>query len=231
MFQTNQCPYCDAILPSPLSKNLSNLLAKFKKKKLQAVEQFEFCRIHIAELEIVPEGLKKGYLATINFDDIPNRIEKFQQDLIDIYQKKEKSFFRDNIMRIFCETDVLKANTTMGIMNRFETFQVKFLYFIIYCFIFLFIYFQLQPGYYGPRGAIIIAETLRRLFIDTKKLTISLSSPQAPMHYLQEVLVPEAAVRLIQEDYNGISAEDARKIMFESLKFGEYVHNDEILEI
>jgi hypothetical protein len=51
------------------------------------------------------------------------------------------------------------------------------------------------------------------------------------MHYLQEVLVPEAAVRLIQEDYNGISAEDARKIMFESLKFGEYVHNDEILEI
>ena len=54
-----------------------------------------------------------------------------------------------------------------------------------------------------------------------------MATPQTPMQYLQEVLIPEAAVHLIQEDYNGISVEDARKIMFESLKFGEYVHNDE----
>jgi hypothetical protein len=54
-----------------------------------------------------------------------------------------------------------------------------------------------------------------------------LASPQTPMQYLQEVLIPEVAVHLIQEDYNGILAEDARKIMLESLKFGEYVHNDE----
>jgi hypothetical protein len=54
-----------------------------------------------------------------------------------------------------------------------------------------------------------------------------LATPQTPMQYLQEVLIPEAAVHLIQEDYNGISAEDARKIMLESLKFGEYIHNDE----
>ena len=55
----------------------------------------------------------------------------------------------------------------------------------------------------------------------------SLAAPQTQMQYLQEVLIPEAAVRLIQEDYNGISMEDARKIMLESLKFGEYFHNDE----
>ena len=46
------------------------------------------------------------------------------------------------------------------------------------------------------------------------------------MEYLQEVLIPEVAVRLIQED-KGITVEKAREIMLESVEFGEYVHNDE----
>jgi hypothetical protein len=108
-----------------MSSTLSDLLKKFKGKKLQAVDQFEFCRIHIAESEIIPEGLKKGYLSNINFDEIPKRIEKLKQNLIDICRKKEKSVFRDNVMKAFRETGVLKANSSMGIMNRFETFQVN----------------------------------------------------------------------------------------------------------
>jgi hypothetical protein len=46
------------------------------------------------------------------------------------------------------------------------------------------------------------------------------------MNYLQEVLVPEAAVRLIQEDYQGIQIENAHEIMLQSVNFGEYVHGD-----
>jgi len=72
----------------------------------------------------------------------------------------------------------------------------------------------------------MIAETLRRLFIDTKILTKSLVSPQTPMEYLQEVLVPEAAVRLIQEDYQGIQIENARVIMLQSVDFGAYIHSE-----
>jgi len=72
----------------------------------------------------------------------------------------------------------------------------------------------------------MIAETLRRLFIDTKILTKSLVSPQTPMEYLQEVLVPEAAVRLIQKDYQGIQIENAYVIMLQSVDFGVYVHSE-----
>ncbi len=46
------------------------------------------------------------------------------------------------------------------------------------------------------------------------------------MEYLQEVLVPEAAVRLIQEDYQGIQIENARVIMLQSVDFGAYVHSE-----
>jgi len=103
-------------------------LAKFKGKRLPVVDQFECCRVHIAELEIVPEGLRKGYPPNIKFDEVPERIEKFKQDLIDICRKKEKSIFRENVMRTFREIGILKANTSMGIMNRFEIFQVKFIF-------------------------------------------------------------------------------------------------------
>ena len=51
-------------------------------------------------------------------------------------------------------------------------------------------------------------------------------SPQTPMEYLQEVLVPEAAVRLIQKDYQGIQIEDAREIMLQSVDFGAYIHSE-----
>ncbi len=47
------------------------------------------------------------------------------------------------------------------------------------------------------------------------------------MEYLQEVLIPEVAIRLIKEDYHEIQIEEARKIMKQSIRFGEYVHNDE----
>ncbi|CAB4401839.1 unnamed protein product [Rhizophagus irregularis] len=94
-------------------------------------------------MQIIPDGIKKGYSTVIDFNSISKRIENFSTDLLDICKKK--------------------------------------------------------PGYYGPCDAIVIAETLRKLFIDTKILTKSLTIPQIPMEYLQEVLIPEAAVRLIQK--------------------------------
>jgi len=47
------------------------------------------------------------------------------------------------------------------------------------------------------------------------------------MEYLQEDLIPEVAVRLIQEDNGGITVKKACEIMSESVRFGEYVHNDD----
>jgi hypothetical protein len=47
------------------------------------------------------------------------------------------------------------------------------------------------------------------------------------MDYVYEVLVPEAAIRLIQEDYGGnITLEHAREILTDSMDFGVYMHDD-----
>ncbi|RUP51852.1 hypothetical protein BC936DRAFT_145107 [Jimgerdemannia flammicorona] len=82
------------------------------------------------------------------------------------------------------------------------------------------------------------------MFIATGYLTPRATAPQDPAEYLQQVLVPEAAVRLIRDDLRdrrtkkgrkrvqeGWSEEkelkNARSVMEESVDFGMCMHGDE----
>ncbi len=82
-----------------------------------------------------------------------------------------------------------------------------------------------QPGYYGSKGASIIFSSLVSLFMDTNILTMDMTKPQEPLEYLNQVLVPETATRLISQDRGGISLEEAREVMEDSVEFGMYVHD------
>ena len=67
------------------------------------------------------------------------------------------------------------------------------------------------------------------LFINPNILTKEHTLPLNPMDFIYEVLVPEVALRLIQADYNNnIILEHAREILIDSVKFGEYMHSNEI---
>ena len=46
------------------------------------------------------------------------------------------------------------------------------------------------------------------------------------MDFLQEILVPETASRLISQDRGNIPLEEARKIMEESSDFGNYMYKE-----
>ena len=65
--------------------------------------------------------------------------------------------------------------------------------------------------------------TLSDMFLKTGVLTFDVTRPQYPTDYLHEVLVPEACVLLIQEDYDGISFEEAKEIMEASNSFGAHL--------
>ena len=45
----------------------------------------------MAEMNIVPEGIRKGYLKVIDFDILSRRINNFRPDLLNIIQKLLKS--------------------------------------------------------------------------------------------------------------------------------------------
>ena len=71
------------------------------------------------------------------------------------------------------------------------------------------------------------------MFIESNVLTHELAQPQKPIEYIQQVLVPEAGLRLIVEDretlsgQGAISLEEAREIMMDSVEFGNYMHDIE----
>lgn len=98
-------------------------------KSKNVVDQFEFCRLHMAEQVIVPEGIRKGYPSKIDFTILPERIRKFKEELHNICKKKSKSYYRDAIMQIYRNKGRMKAKSSMSIMARCETVQVYYLVF------------------------------------------------------------------------------------------------------
>ena len=65
------------------------------------------------------------------------------------------------------------------------------------------------------------------MFVRSGILTVNLCASQSSSQYLVQVLVPETAIRLIAEDFGGISLDAAKKIMIDSVEFGLYVYDDD----
>ncbi|KAF9386716.1 hypothetical protein CPB97_003420 [Podila verticillata] len=176
--------------------------------KISLVDQFEFCRIHVAETTIVPDGLRKNYPISINFDELGARVDRMKEELLGIIEGTVESKYLERVKETY------KSLGTMGARQpavMLATVQ------------------DTHPGYYGSKGAERLFEILVRIFIEANILTYDLAHPQRPSEYVQQVLIPEAGLRLIAEDQKKIglhevSLEEARAIMAESVEFGAYMH-------
>jgi hypothetical protein len=88
------------------------------------------------------------------------------------------------------------------------------------------------PGYYGTRGLRAISENTMRKFTPLlkKRMVVDrLMAARGFTPYVEYVVVPEVAVRLIMEDMN-CEVERAREIMSESLGVGELL-SEEIKDV
>ncbi|KAG2354427.1 restriction of telomere capping protein 4, partial [Suillus spraguei] len=75
-----------------------------------------------------------------------------------------------------------------------------------------------QPGYYGELGLLIINQTLYDLF-PFSSFDTSLIVPLSPAEFVQLVLVPEVAVRLIMQDLH-LDRDKAIITLRESSQYG-----------
>ena len=82
--------------------------------------------MHYAETEIVPLGIRAGYLTNINFEILPSRINDIKNDLLDIIDCKLKSWFRDLTLSVYNELGFRKARMPMILMGRSEELRVNF---------------------------------------------------------------------------------------------------------
>ncbi|KAF9432669.1 hypothetical protein BGZ76_010492 [Entomortierella beljakovae] len=184
--------------------------------RVPLLERFEFCRIHVAEERIVPMGIKRGYPTVIDFSKLEDRVNKFVTELIRVISKKTPSVFLDSALERYRSMGTLGARRAHVVLANVE---------------------KTIPGYYGSKGSAELSRILAKIFLESNLLTHEHSDPQKPIEYIQQVLVPEAGLRLIAEDRTllnhmkdggqseKVSLEEALEIMQESVEFGSYMHD------
>ncbi|RCH86958.1 hypothetical protein CU097_008141 [Rhizopus azygosporus] len=240
------CPYCGDIL-EPMTNSLRKYLeqketkdraheqkqlARLKRENAQSsfgtadwiVEQrrvsttdkHEFCKLHHIELVVKKQGNERGYPESIDFKGIEKRILGFKSQLDNVIDGKVKSKFKDIALNAYSEFGQSKARSAVNVLVRLE---------------------NCVPGYYGPRGSAVITEVLSKLYLQSGILTKELTQPQLPLEYIQQVLMPEAGLRLIRQDLLNKSrrghtsifhalpippnlTETAEKVMTESREYG-----------
>ncbi|EIW78974.1 hypothetical protein CONPUDRAFT_59209, partial [Coniophora puteana RWD-64-598 SS2] len=85
-----------------------------------------------------------------------------------------------------------------------------------------------QPGYYGELGSIILHQTLFSLF-PPSSFDAALIAPLAPAEFIQRILVPETAVRLVMQDL-GQPPDEALRTLRESAQYGVAMFPDAGIE-
>ncbi|KAF8324247.1 RTC4-like domain-containing protein [Cantharellus anzutake] len=203
------CPFCDEPWPSDPSAELTNLLARARRKAwphkrytnpeglkapLEAI--IDLCNTHRSEASIIPEGIAKGWPSEIDFDAIPNRLWKLKPALQKLIDFPSGWHFFDIAKKDIQQFGAAATNSTRG---QFSTFS------------------RTQPGYYGERGLVRIANGLHDLFPGLS--TRPSFAPLDVENFLLRVLIPETARLLIMEDLD-LDEADALSVLRESQKYG-----------
>ncbi|KAG2071637.1 hypothetical protein BDR04DRAFT_1193691, partial [Suillus decipiens] len=222
------CPYCDEPLPLSPTSQLKNLLATAKRKsypdprprnsrglKAPLGVYISACQRHHFETHSLPEAMEKGWPQSIDFKNVPKRVEKMKDALeaiiadTDIYSDDEDSVeydgrgprARSDFWReIKKQIKKQGSRTVTSVKGQFTSFE------------------KTQPGYYGELGLLIIHQTLYSLF-PFSSFEPSSIAPLTPAEFIQLVLVPEAAVGLIMQDLH-LDRNEAIVTLRESSQYG-----------
>ncbi|KAL1843729.1 hypothetical protein VTJ49DRAFT_110 [Mycothermus thermophilus] len=196
----NICPLCRKEVDKTL---LEEFNAKQRNGRVTVSAMRRFCEQH-QRRTARNTWVTKGY-PDIQWDELDGRIARHYPFLRKILADEEPSHYR----RRFEESVRKGRNRTLLTSNA-----------------------NLTPGYYGLRGLRAMTENLITEFaplLRERAPRDRLVSARGYTTYLQSVLVPELAVRLIMEDMN-VDEREARTILTESSKVGELL-NDEIADV
>ncbi|TRX97749.1 hypothetical protein FHL15_001504 [Xylaria flabelliformis] len=167
--------------------------------KMSVKQQTAFCRLHKRQ-SAAKAGTEKGY-PKIDWETMDSRCSAYRDFLQNILEGTRASHYRK----------ILKERVDSGKNRTLLTNHDN-----------------LTPGYYGPRGLQIMTEYIMGTLSDVirrRAVEDKLISARTYTGYVQTVLVPELAVRLIMEDMS-VTEEKARDVLKESIEIGELLHEE-----
>ncbi|KAF3762319.1 hypothetical protein M406DRAFT_72331 [Cryphonectria parasitica EP155] len=177
------------------------LLKAFSRgERMDVIRQARFCRLH-KKKAAQKQWKEKGY-PEIDWKGLKQRIKSHRDHIKSLIEGKASDSYFGSLLR---------ENIKMG-KNRTLLRTEEFL----------------SPGYYGLRGMSLMTETIVEMFSSLLRKRApqdKLISARGYTGFVQSVLVPELAVRLIQEDMS-LSLQEAQDVMLESRVVGDTLCDD-----
>lgn len=196
------CPYChDTISDAELIRRLRS------SKHMNMSKQATFCRSH-RRAEGLREWKERGY-PDIEWDQLPRRVAKLSDHATWLIHNERNSIYRDRLAEKISSgsyRSMLQAlNNDASSMNSFI------------------------PGYYGGKGAKIIANQLMSTFSEEIRKRAGqdkVIGAAGAGGFVQAVLVPEIAVNLIMDDL-AVGEDEAGVIVEESADLGDLLFEED----
>ncbi|KAF7796825.1 hypothetical protein EIP86_008009 [Pleurotus ostreatoroseus] len=247
------CPWCDEPLPPVPSPHLQKLIAAARTHSapdgrptnplgLYAAPTvfINVCQRHRFESVQVPLAKKRGWPTQIDWAGLGRRVCAMRDALSAILKDVDEAFIpgrergddddeeEDEDKDAVDDVELLKTRPRMGsafwkevvkgvkkkgsrqaagVRGQMTSFS------------------KTQPGYYGELGYVVINQTIYDLF-PPADVDAAAVRPLTPTEFIQRVLVPEAAVRLVMADLGQTRARAIRTLR-ESASYGVAMFPDE----
>lgn len=175
------------------------------KPRLAFREQIQFCHAH-KQHEAHQTCVQRGY-PSIDWTRVPTRMRRHNAFIESILEQRVPSHFRDRL------AEKVSKGENRSLMQTLKSGASE----------------TLTPGYYGPKGARVMMDHITKTFsaaIRTRAGSDRLIASGGVSGYIQAVLVPELATRLVMDDMR-VGEAGAREVLAESIEIGELLNEQE----
>lgn len=167
--------------------------------RMTVKKQAAFCRLHKQkDAQIIRKN--RGY-PDVGWDDLESRMKKYQSFLREVLEGQRSSHYASILQ------DKIESGKERTILKTDDNFT---------------------PGYYGPRGLRVMTDFIMKTLSETvraRAIEDRVVSARGYTGYVQAVLVPELAVRLIMDDMT-MTEEKARETLEKSSALGVFLHEE-----
>ncbi|KAJ7716997.1 hypothetical protein B0H16DRAFT_1338378 [Mycena metata] len=155
------------------------------------------CAQHELEDLLLPMAIRNGWPQELDLPNIEHRL-KAKKAFFEAFINNEEGIRDGNIFWMNAIAQLARPHGG-ALGGTFTTFHLT------------------QPGYYGEQGTRKIHDTFYRLL----QISPESADPLTPLQLMDLVLIPEAGVQLILDDFgNGMERATAIATMYESGKYG-----------
>lgn len=218
-----QCPFCGEPLPDAPSEPLRKMMAHWQSRKnagrlLRATDTLMVCQQHRDERDVIPHGVARGWPLQLDLAALRKRIlvpsARYLRVLEDRVRDPETSEWY-KCARTRRSALGKGASASKHSIESFDTHQA---------------------GYYGERGWELFRDIVHSTFLSdpsTPSLDLRQAETQRRIHpldahaFTEQVLIPELACMLVQDDLGSATYEDAQRVLRDSSKFGIAVHSSD----